>query len=40
MWYDKEIKNFDLYTNHKVFNDDKKKVGNVEFELQKDESAD
>lgn len=39
MWYGKEIKNFDLYTNHKVFNDDKKEVGNVEFELQKDESA-
>lgn len=39
MWYDKEIKNFDLYTNHKVFSDDKKEVGNIEFELQKDESA-
>ena len=39
MWFDKEIKNFDLYTNHDVFNDSKVVVDNIEFELQKNESA-
>ncbi len=39
MWFDKEIKDFELYTQHKVYNDQKKEVGNVEFELQKNESS-
>lgn len=38
MWYDKEIKNFELYTGHDVYTGDKN-VGNIEFELQKNESA-
>jgi uncharacterized protein len=39
LWFEKEIKNFDLYTEHQVFNSEKKIVGNIEFELQKNESA-
>jgi uncharacterized protein len=39
MWFDKEIKNFDLYTNHIIFDDDKKPIDNIEFELLKNESA-
>ncbi|HXB43080.1 MAG TPA: ATP-binding protein [Puia sp.] len=39
IWFDKEIKNFQLYTGHDLYNNDKKIVGNVEFELQKNESA-
>lgn len=39
MWYDKEIKNFELYTNHNVYNENHKHIDTVEFELQKNESA-
>lgn len=38
MWYEKEIKDFDLYTIHDIFTNEKN-VGSVEFELQKSESA-
>jgi len=38
MWFDKEIKNFELYTSHEVFSE-KKVIGHIEFELQKNESA-
>ena len=39
MWFDKEIKNYDLYTSHNIFNLDKAIVENIEFELQKNESS-
>lgn len=39
MWFDKEIRNFKLFTNHSVYNSAYEPVGNDEFELQKDESA-
>lgn len=38
IWYDKEIKNFDLYTNHDLYSEGNR-IGSIEFELQKDESA-
>lgn len=37
-WFEKEIKNFDIYTNHDLY-ENEKHVGSVEFELLKDESA-
>ena len=37
--FDKEIKNFELYTNHIVFDAGYKEVSKIEFELQKNESA-
>lgn len=39
LWHEKEIKNFDLYTSHDVFDKNKNKIGNIEFDLQKNESA-
>jgi len=39
MWYEKEIRDFELYTNHEVFNDDREWVRLVELELLKSESA-
>lgn len=37
--FEKEIKEFELYTNHGVYNRDQKLVGNVEFDLLKQESS-
>jgi len=39
MAFQKEIKDFELYTNHSVFNKDYIEVDKIEFELLKDESA-
>lgn len=39
MWYDSEMKNFDLYTKHIVFDEHHKQVNTIEFELEKNESA-
>lgn len=39
LWYDAEIKNFDLYTKHSVFDINYKQIKSIEFELQKSESA-
>lgn len=39
MWYEKEMRDFELYTNHDVFNDEKEWVRNIELELLKSESA-
>jgi len=39
MWFDKEIKSFDLFTSHGVYNEEQKIVDNIEFELQKNESS-
>src|SRR4051812_30740934 len=39
MWFDKEIKDFELYTKHSVFNDANEIVDTAEFELLKFESA-
>jgi AAA15 family ATPase/GTPase len=39
MWFSKEMQNFDLYTKHTVFDESKKAVDSIEFELQKNESA-
>lgn len=38
-WYDSEIKHFDLYTIHDIYDERHKIVDNVEFEFQKSESA-
>lgn len=39
MAFEREIRDFELYTLHNVFNDSKKPVEKIEFELLKDESA-
>lgn len=39
MWFDSEIKNFNLYTKHDVFDESYKKIDSIELELQKSESA-
>lgn len=39
MWYDSEIKNFELYTNHHIYDTEHNIVDKVEFQLQKNESA-
>ena len=39
MLYEKEIKDFVLYTRHDVYNDERMLLNSIEFELQKDESA-
>ncbi len=39
MWYESEIKNFELFTKHNIYDENHLQVDTVEFELQKDESA-
>ena len=39
MWFDKEIKEFELYTNHEVYNNEGIVTSSIDFELQKNESA-
>jgi AAA15 family ATPase/GTPase len=39
IWFEKEIKNFELYASHDLFDDNKKNIGIIEFELLKSESA-
>lgn len=39
MWYESEIKNFELYTKHNVYDENRKHIDTIEFELQKSESA-
>ncbi|MEP6676796.1 MAG: ATP-binding protein, partial [Ferruginibacter sp.] len=39
MWFDKEIRDFELYTNHEVYNNEGVIINSIDFELQKNESA-
>lgn len=39
MWFEKEIKNFELFTKHVLYDAEHKEVGSIEFDLQKNESA-
>jgi len=39
MWYDKQIKDLELFTNHIIFGEDNIPVNTIEFQLEKNESA-